>query len=766
MNFIKKYKSLILGVAVSVFLVGGLVTPAPVKAQTIAELQAQIQALMQQIAILMAQQEGGGSGPTSCILTRDLTVGSAGSDVRVLEKFLNRKGYTVSVDTLFNANTRDALARYQAANGINPASGYFGPITRANINSQLILDDCRTLSDVFKLTSPNGGEVWQLNSVHSITWQPDSQNINVVAYLEQKVGNDFREIGRIVPIGKGSILWDGEIDRSGNYADPGRYYIRLENSETGESDRSDNSFRLINANEAIGTKITLINGKRPNETYNNHQAASVLDGDSQVSISWSNTGIVESCSIVIYNSNTTRGSVNLTNRPSSGTERVTLPPGNVGERYIARVSCYGPGGVSDRNTGEDYLYLTIIGDDENISIRVMSPNGGEAYKSHDGVPFSWDWSGATHPSNPVAYIVGATNTNRHYYGKMLEYDSQSSVQRDELSNGVCSESEPCVPDLRIGGQYLVKVCEFPPNTSAGNPQCDVSDLPFTITASEDTSMDVTVTTPNGGEEWEEDSIQTIRWQSENLPSSASISISLFRADGANTQIVSGLSATAESYRWTVSTDGNWGLGSRSLFEKIASSLGVPVANAAAPAYKIQVGVNDGSGVNYRHASDSSDDYFLIVPQEESEPEITEPTIDRVEINNYQTPWTNRTAKTIRWNYSNLPQTGLKFKVGLYTNLNGGMWGNSVFVNAVGTSGAAVTSLDPRIGESYFNKDYFIMVRLYNADGTEFRPQGKRIETVGTQIFQVVPPTTGMVNKEDQLASIYNTLENMLEGLLK
>jgi len=37
--------------------------------------------------------------------------------------------------TRFGAATRGALARFQAANGISPAVGYFGAITRSYINS-------------------------------------------------------------------------------------------------------------------------------------------------------------------------------------------------------------------------------------------------------------------------------------------------------------------------------------------------------------------------------------------------------------------------------------------------------------------------------------------------------------------------------------------------------------------------------------------------------------------------------------------------------
>ena len=76
---------------------------------------------------------------------RDLTVGSVGSDVRTLQALLNSLGFIISSDgpgspgqesEYFGERTRQALIRYQEANGIVPASGYFGPITRAFIQGE------------------------------------------------------------------------------------------------------------------------------------------------------------------------------------------------------------------------------------------------------------------------------------------------------------------------------------------------------------------------------------------------------------------------------------------------------------------------------------------------------------------------------------------------------------------------------------------------------------------------------------------------------
>ena len=92
-----------------------------------------------------------GTAPTVVNITpstfkRDLTIGSTGSDVKVLQIFLNAHGFTIASKgngssghetTYFGSLTKIALAKFQRANKIAPAVGYFGPITRAKVSGML-----------------------------------------------------------------------------------------------------------------------------------------------------------------------------------------------------------------------------------------------------------------------------------------------------------------------------------------------------------------------------------------------------------------------------------------------------------------------------------------------------------------------------------------------------------------------------------------------------------------------------------------------------
>ncbi len=105
-------------------------------------LEQQINALLAQLNALKAQQ---GIPTGNCGFTRDLSQGvSSGEDVKCLQQYLNASGNQVAASgagspgnetTFFGPLTRAAVSKWQAANGVSPAAGYFGPISLAKYNS-------------------------------------------------------------------------------------------------------------------------------------------------------------------------------------------------------------------------------------------------------------------------------------------------------------------------------------------------------------------------------------------------------------------------------------------------------------------------------------------------------------------------------------------------------------------------------------------------------------------------------------------------------
>jgi hypothetical protein len=106
------------------------------KADTASDNAALIASLMAQIEALKASMGGSASAGATVTFSKDLTLGSSGADVTALQKWLISKGHTIAAGATgyFGAQTQAALAAWQAANGVAPASGYFGPITRAKVN--------------------------------------------------------------------------------------------------------------------------------------------------------------------------------------------------------------------------------------------------------------------------------------------------------------------------------------------------------------------------------------------------------------------------------------------------------------------------------------------------------------------------------------------------------------------------------------------------------------------------------------------------------
>jgi len=134
-----KLKSKLFASAVVFTMVLSLVA-VPVSAQTTAELTAQINSLLAQIAQLQAQIAGGSSSMGTAVqYNTDLTIGSKGADVTSLQQFLVEKAYLQMPAGVsygyFGPLTQAALGKYQASVGISPAVGYFGPITRAKVNA-------------------------------------------------------------------------------------------------------------------------------------------------------------------------------------------------------------------------------------------------------------------------------------------------------------------------------------------------------------------------------------------------------------------------------------------------------------------------------------------------------------------------------------------------------------------------------------------------------------------------------------------------------
>jgi len=148
-------------IAIALVLAASFMIAAPnAKALTSEELQAQINALLAQIALLQAQlgQTGGGTGVTGCTITsftKNLSQGATGDDVKCLQIILNSSADTQvaasgsgapgSETTYFGALTKAAVVKFQQKYaseiltpiGLTSGTGLVGSATRAKLNTMI-----------------------------------------------------------------------------------------------------------------------------------------------------------------------------------------------------------------------------------------------------------------------------------------------------------------------------------------------------------------------------------------------------------------------------------------------------------------------------------------------------------------------------------------------------------------------------------------------------------------------------------------------------
>ncbi len=148
-------------------------------------------------------------------------------------------------------------------------------------------------SSPITVLSPNGGEGWQSTPTitdtisgfeqykKDVTWtgSPDYTDPTIVeAYLEKQVSGQYITVGRIIPLGYGSIMWVvGEVSNTNcalifpsnlpnscyNTANmqivpPGQYWVRLVDKLANTTDRSDSSFTITAGTQTSGPHISFL----------------------------------------------------------------------------------------------------------------------------------------------------------------------------------------------------------------------------------------------------------------------------------------------------------------------------------------------------------------------------------------------------------------------------------------------------------------------------------------------------------------------------
>lgn len=196
-------KKVFFAYAMSLLLVVGVfLTPQSSSAQTVDELKAQIQALLQQLTAIQAQLSvisGQSTGVICPNITYNLYLGLSDSttsgQITGLQKFLAQYPDIypeARITGYYGPLTAQAVQRFQRKHNIvssgSPEStgyGVVGRITRAKMQlCGQVMSPAVSIAPL-QVISPNGGEVLQLGKTYAITWEQNS-NERVALGLENE----------------------------------------------------------------------------------------------------------------------------------------------------------------------------------------------------------------------------------------------------------------------------------------------------------------------------------------------------------------------------------------------------------------------------------------------------------------------------------------------------------------------------------------------------------------------------------------------------
>ena len=298
--------------------------------------------------------------------------------------------------------------------------------------------------DTFRVVTPNGGERWQLGSVHKVSWLPEPDSRSIIAYLDQLVDGKFVTVGQILEAARGSIYWLGDVGTLGNYPKPGFYYVRVVNNETGEIDRSDKPFEIVPFGTVkVDMKINGVDGPLQ------------LGGGGNVQLSWTSSN-ADRCALnsAGYNGHFEIGIDYIAGLPPTGTLSSVVSSS-------FEVTAYGIGCSSDVGDANDQA-LAVIEDrtppwpPKNLQAEAISPTK---------VRLSWIGSQDFLNLNRIAYRIYRNGT---YTASTL------------LTSYTDGQTTPLTPDTKYS--YTVAAYDSSParNMSAQSEPVSVTTPPLPI----------------------------------------------------------------------------------------------------------------------------------------------------------------------------------------------------------------------------------------------------------------------------------------------
>ncbi len=232
-------------------------------------------------------------------------------------------------------------------------------------------------------------------------------------------------------------------------------------------------------------------------------------------------------------------------------------------------------------------------------ITVTSPNGGEEWYANSVRPITWTYTGATSATKVDLYLDAEPPACIYSNPACLTLE-QDRITLDRNISARSTYNWIVATDITnnpiLAGNYRVRVC---PAGSGSTTNCDSSNNYFTILP--DT---ITVTSPNGGEQWYTNSVRPITWTYPGAISATKVDLYLESRAGSCPPEIQDRCFPAPSQSFVLDKN----ISARSTYNWIVAT--DIVNNPISPGnYRVRVCKADSTT-----DCDSSDNYFTITPQ--------------------------------------------------------------------------------------------------------------------------------------------------------
>ncbi len=390
-------------------------------------------------------------------------------------------------------NAATASARVRVSDAANVSATH----DESNTNFSII----NGAIPIITITSPNGGEQWTLGSIRTIMWTTTNVPSFNVVIVEYSVSG---ESGPYIPISTfaqntGFYQWVVPTTLTNN----ARIRVTTVVNEVTATDVSNASFSIT---PALSLTLTAPRGFE-NWTVNSTRA-----------ITWTSAGAISNVKIEYSTNENLNFTVIAASVPNTGSYTWVVPS-PVTTTATVRISDVVNPSILDLS--DAYFIVSP----EVPSVTVTSPNGGEVWNIGTSKTISWASTGevanvrieySTDAGSSWSVITGSTPNDGNYSWSVLNTPSPYSRIR------IASVTNP----LNI---------------------YDVSDANFTIAAA--AAPAITVTTPNGGENFVIGTYRNITWTSTGTLTNVKLEYST--NGGSTFSLITVNTANTGSYAWKV-----------------------------------------------------------------------------------------------------------------------------------------------------------------------------------------------------------------------